>query len=85
MDRAEQLARLDNDPTAQTLHALRVFLASTAAVIADQRRYLAEHRLHVDRDSNAVRQVRDSLVDIANQTVMAAKAQVEAAHADVAR
>ncbi|WP_174501832.1 hypothetical protein [Acidiphilium sp. C61] len=25
LDRAEQLARLDNDPTAQTLHALRVF------------------------------------------------------------
>ncbi|HUN97943.1 MAG TPA: hypothetical protein VMU69_17130 [Bradyrhizobium sp.] len=85
LDRAEQLARLDNDPTAQTLHALRVFLTSTAAVIADQRRYLTEHRLHIDRDFNAVRQARDSLVDIANQTVKAAKAEVEAAHADVAR
>ena len=85
LDRAEQLARLDNDPTAQTLRALRVFLGSTAAMIADQRRYVAEHRLHIDRDFDAVRQARDSLVDIANQTVKAAKAEVEAAHANVAR
>jgi len=85
LDRAEQLARLDNDPTAHTLRALRVFLDSTAAVIADQRRYLTEHRLHIDRDFSAVRQARDSLVDVANQTVKAAKAEVEAAHADVAR
>ena len=85
LERAEHLARLDNDPTAQTLRALRVFLDSTAAMITDQRRYLAEHRLHVDRDFNAVRQARDSLVEIANQTVKSAKAEVEAAHADVAR
>jgi len=85
LERAEHLARLDNDPTAQTFRALRVFLDSTAAMITDQRRHLADHRLHVDRDFNAVRQARDSLVEIANQTVIAAKAEVEAARADVAR
>ena len=41
--------------------------------------------MHIDRDVNAVRQARDSLVDIANQTVKAAKAEFEAAHTEVAR
>ena len=85
LDRAEQLARLDNDPTAHTLHALRVFLGSTAALGAEQRRHLTEHRQHVDQDFQAVRQARDDLLEISNQTVAAAKAEVEAAHADMAR
>ncbi len=85
LDRAEQLARLDNDPTAQTLLALRVFLGSTAAIAADQRRAMAEHRLHVDRDFSAVRQARDGLAQTIDQAFKAAKAQAEAAHADLSR
>lgn len=85
LERAEQLARLDNDPTATTLRALRAALTSIASMIADQRRYATESRLHIDRDFNAVRRARDSLVEIANHAVTAAKAEVEAAHADMAR
>lgn len=85
LDRAEQIARLDNDPTAPTLHALRVFLGSAAAMIADQRRYMTEHRLQVDRDFNAVRQARDGLSQTIDQAFKAAKAQAEAAHADLSR
>ncbi|SHF19026.1 hypothetical protein SAMN02746095_02399 [Acidocella aminolytica 101 = DSM 11237] len=85
LDRAEQLARLDNDPTTQTLLALRVFLGSTAAITADQRRAMAEHSLHVDRDFSAVRQARDGLAQTIDQAFKAAKAQAEAAHADLSR
>ncbi len=85
LDRAEQLARLDNDPTAHTLLALRVFLGSTAAIAADQRRAMAEHRLHIDRDFSAVRQARDGLAQTIDQAFKAAKAQAEAAHADLSR
>ena len=85
LDRAEQLARLDNDPTAHTLRALRVFLDSTAAIAADQRRVMAEHRQNIDQDFSAVRQARDGLAQTIDQAFKAAKAQAEAAHADLSR
>jgi hypothetical protein len=85
LDRAEQLAQLDNDPTAHTLHALRLFLDSTAAIAADQRRVMAEHRQNIDRDFSAVRQARDGLAQTIDQAFKAAKAQAEAAHADLSR
>ena len=85
LDRAEQLARLDNDPTAQTLHALRVFLDSTVAIATDQRRAMAEHRQNIDQDFSAVRQARDGLAQTIDHAFQAAKAQAEAAHADLSR
>jgi hypothetical protein len=85
LDRAEQLARLDNDPTVQTLQALRAFLDSMAAMLADQQRQAAQHRLHIDQDFRAVQQARDSLHDAIDEACEAAKAQTAAAHADLSR
>lgn len=85
LERAEQFARIDNDPTAHSFHALRLFLGAIATLIADQRRSAAAHRQSVDRDFDLIRQARDSVADTARQAVIAAKAEVEAAHADMAR
>lgn len=74
----EKMAVLVNDPIKEPLKALRAFLtafASTATL----------HRMTTKRDTLAIEAVQRSLQESMNRAVTAARADVEKAHAEMAR
>jgi hypothetical protein len=81
LDLAAQFAKQTGDPTAYHLGALRDMLYSLAEIDDAGKKTIAEHRMHIDRDFDAIRQARDALIDTTNHVVTAAKSEVEAAHA----
>lgn len=85
LDKAAQFAQLAGDPAALHLGALRDMLYALAEMEASRKAVIAEHRMHIDRDFNALRQANDSLDKAMTHAVTAAKAEVEKAHADTAR
>jgi hypothetical protein len=85
LETAIQLSRLQNDPLVHVVRAIQATLKSHLEIFAADAEALSTHRLHIDRDFNAIRQSRDDLTRMTDAIVKSAKAEVEAAHAETAR